>query len=541
MASYGTIHDDPPEVMAPSLLKEVKARTKDDLDHEPASGIEVVAPYVAEFLGVFFIGFTYCISNICGDPMWTPTGIAFALTVLVYSLMPVSGAHLNPAVTLTLCLSFKFSWAKSIGYILAQVAGGIAGCLISALIFVGDHKAHVKLGPQKGEALSKDFSWYDIGFMELLYTFTICFVFVNCVASLRNNRAHDQNHFYGLAVGFAYIAGGYPALGISGSIFNPALTLAIGVQTQQFDWLGLYLAVQVGGAALAYIAFWLVRPEEVRTVEGLVHWTRQVDNRGHERDISKEDFHVHTGSKLISELIGTFVTVITVTLNLVMVTPAGPWSFAACYTCFVYALGDVSGGHFNPAVTWSLWLSGRGKLSIPLMQSYIYAQTLGAAGAGLIYAHYEIETEKTERWPLQPVGDFGWAAAGIGETMFSAFLCWVFLSVTTMKLAPSISQTNFYFGLAVGACITIGGFSIGNLAGWNMNPAVCVGRGVGQIVFDLHGALERGERNAAWHKLLHVAYYAAFETAGGTIAAMLFFVTHQREYLSDESGFRYIP
>jgi glycerol uptake facilitator len=55
------------------------------------------------------------------------TGWAFAVTIAVYCVISISGAHLNPAVTLALATIGTFPWAKVPGYILAQIAGGFIG------------------------------------------------------------------------------------------------------------------------------------------------------------------------------------------------------------------------------------------------------------------------------------------------------------------------------------------------------------------------------------------------------------------------------
>jgi glycerol uptake facilitator protein len=57
-------------------------------------------------------------------------GWAFAVTIAVYSVISISGAHLNPAVTIALATIGTFPWAKVPGYILAQIAGGFLGAVL---------------------------------------------------------------------------------------------------------------------------------------------------------------------------------------------------------------------------------------------------------------------------------------------------------------------------------------------------------------------------------------------------------------------------
>src|SRR5262245_45732745 len=64
--------------------------------------------------------------------------LAFGLTVVVgaYAWGPISGGHFNPAITLGLAVSGRFAWRDSVGYIIAQVVGGVVGTTVIVLIGV---------------------------------------------------------------------------------------------------------------------------------------------------------------------------------------------------------------------------------------------------------------------------------------------------------------------------------------------------------------------------------------------------------------------
>ncbi|HEX2781011.1 MAG TPA: MIP/aquaporin family protein, partial [Gemmatimonadaceae bacterium] len=64
------------------------------------------------------------------------TGWALGVTIAVYSVVSVSGAHLNPAVTIGLAAIGKFPWANVPGYIAAQIAGGFLGGVIVWLTYL---------------------------------------------------------------------------------------------------------------------------------------------------------------------------------------------------------------------------------------------------------------------------------------------------------------------------------------------------------------------------------------------------------------------
>merc|ERR1719436_1553047 len=88
------------------------------------------------------------------------------------------------------------------------------------------------------------------------------------------------------------------------------------------------------GVLLAVVLFKLVRPEDFGGEKG-------------------------TAAELTSEFLGTFMLVLTVGLNVLAKSPAGAWSIAASLMCMIFALGNVSGAHFNPAVTVAILASGR--------------------------------------------------------------------------------------------------------------------------------------------------------------------------------------
>src|SRR4249919_1491694 len=98
---------------------------------------------VAEFVGTFVLVFGGCGSAVF-SAAFPAVGIgllgvslAFGLTVLgcAYALGPVSGCHLNPAVTVGLCAAGRFKWKDLPGYVVSQLLGAIlaAGVLVVLL------------------------------------------------------------------------------------------------------------------------------------------------------------------------------------------------------------------------------------------------------------------------------------------------------------------------------------------------------------------------------------------------------------------------
>jgi aquaporin Z len=441
--------------------------------------------YIAEFVGTFLLVFTVGCNVSKGDSTWAGTSIACVLMVSIYALGGISGANFNPAVSLALALSTQLPWVTAGIYMAVQLIAGICAGL-SYLALYGDS---FNLAP------AGDYGIMQAGMAELLYTFMLCFVVLNVACSVKSGNSPNQ--FYGLAIGFVIVAGAYGAGNISGGCFNPAVAFGIDVSSAHkgFGYSFVYLIFELLGAALASGLHRVVRPQEYALSVGSL------------------------ASSLTSEFLGTFFLVLTVGLNVTHKSPAGAFSIAASLMCMIYALGNVSGAHFNPAVTIAIFLSGRGKAGgLAKAGMYMGVQILGGIFAGLCYAGLT-----GQAFPLGPgdnkkTGDkFAWGQVAFAEFMFTFVLCFVVLSVATTKV-PSKDM----FGLAIGSCVTVGGCGIGAVSGGSLNPAVSFGIDAADLV------------KGGWFS--NCIAYSAFEISGAAVAALVFYATHPSEYRKDPYG-----
>ncbi|TXN80284.1 aquaporin Z [Methylobacterium sp. WL8] len=98
-------------------------------------------PYLAEFVGTFVLVLCGCGSAVLAADHIGYAGVAlsfgFALMAMIYALGPISGCHLNPAVTLGLTLNRKFPAARLPAYVAAQVLGAIAASYVLYRIATG--------------------------------------------------------------------------------------------------------------------------------------------------------------------------------------------------------------------------------------------------------------------------------------------------------------------------------------------------------------------------------------------------------------------
>jgi len=166
----------------------------------------------------------------------------------------------------------------------------------------------------------------------------------------------------------------------------------------------------------------------------------------------------------ISEFVGTFFLVITIGFNVLQNTALAPISIGAILMSMIFATGKVSGGHFNPAVTFGVYCRGK----IHGGSAFGYALTQLAAGvvAGVVYVEM-----LGASFTLGPGVGYNLAAVCIVETIFSAALVYVVLSVATTQQ----DDGNWYFGLAIGFTVMSAAFAIAPISGCSLNPAVAFG------------------------------------------------------------------
>merc|ERR1719410_1271590 len=246
---------------------------------------------------------------------------------------------------------------------------------------------------------------------------------------------------------------------------------------------------EVVGGVLAVFAFEMMRPEE--------------------RDIGEPPLNYSLFSKLIGELIGTFMLVLTVGLNVLGASKAAAFSIAASLMCMIYAIGDVSGAHFNPAVTLAIMGTGRGKISMHDAGVYMVTQVLSGILAALTYQAVHDGTT----FRLGPGEGFGWYGVAMAEMTFTFVLCLVVLSVATTEKNPGPQ----FFGFIIGMCVTVGGLAIGKISGGSLNPAVSMGIATSRKVVG-GGTFSPG------------LTYSALECFAGLLASIIFRILYPKEF-----------
>jgi aquaporin Z len=196
--------------------------------------------------------------------------------------------------------------------------------------------------------------------------------------------------------------------------------------------------------------------------------------------------------KYIVEFIGTFLLVFFgCSAALLNAGPMGQLMVGLGLAGIIYAGGHISGAHFNPAVTLSVWL--RGKCPSGDVIPYLISQLTGAVLAALTAVYF--------RGVSQSMRSDEVAKVFLAEVLGSFVLAWVILNVATAKA----NEGNSFYGLAIGGTVAALSFALGDVSGAAFNPAMALG---GWVIGGINGS-------ALW-------IYMVASFLGGAIAAQVF-------------------
>lgn len=168
-------------------------------------------------------------------------------------------------------------------------------------------------------------------------------------------------------------------------------------------------------------------------------------------------------NRYLVEFFGAFFLVFTV--GMVSVDPGAgslaPLAIGTVLAVMVYAGGPISGAHYNPAVTFGVWL--RGKLKLNDAVAYWIAQLLAGLAAALVVRYLKGGPAAAATLEVVP--------ALVAEFLFTFALVYVIFQVAI----SARTEGNQYFGFAIGFTVMVGAFAVGPVSGGVFNPAVALG------------------------------------------------------------------
>jgi len=200
--------------------------------------------YIAELIGTFALVFcgtgAIVIDQQSGGAV-THVGVAitFGLIIIsmIYSLGSISGAHLNPAVSIAFTVSGRFPVKRLPGYIISQITGALLASFILKFLFPANQLlgATIPAGTEMQSFI-----------LELILTFFLMLVIINVAVGSK-----EQGMFAGLAIGAVVGLEAMFAGPICGASMNPARSIAPAIASGHLEHVWIYIVSPVAGAVLA--------------------------------------------------------------------------------------------------------------------------------------------------------------------------------------------------------------------------------------------------------------------------------------------------
>jgi aquaporin Z len=211
--------------------------------------------YMAEAIGTFALVFAGCGSIVVNDTFAGALGhvgicLVFGLVVMamIYAIGNISGAHLNPAVTLGFLFAGRLEGRVVLPYVGSQLLGAVAAATVLRLLF----PEHETLG-----ATLPAVSMLRAFVVEMILSFLLMFVILNA------STGHmEKGIMAGVAVGGTVALVALLGGPVTGASMNPARSLGPALVSGHLDALWVYLVAPVAGTFLAYPTCRLVQGQE---------------------------------------------------------------------------------------------------------------------------------------------------------------------------------------------------------------------------------------------------------------------------------------
>jgi aquaporin Z len=221
---------------------------------------------LAEFIGTFTLVLFGCGAAVIAGADIGLTGISFAfglaLIGMAYGIGPVSGCHINPAVTLGVVASGRMGVGEAIPYMIAQVAGAIAGAFV--LFMIASGKADYSVAENGLGQNGWGAGYLGEYTMIAAFIFEVVATFLFVVVILGATGDHAPAQFAGLAIGLALVVIHLVGINVTGVSVNPARSIGP--------------ALFAGGTAIAQLWLFIVAPIIGAVVAGILFRTGMLDS-----------------------------------------------------------------------------------------------------------------------------------------------------------------------------------------------------------------------------------------------------------------------
>lgn len=214
-----------------------------------------VKMYAAEFIGTLSLVLIGCGTAVFGANL-VGIAIAFGMTVtaMAYAIGPISGCHINPAISIAMVVAGKLPGKHLGGYLVAQVLGGLAGAALLFAIASGVESYEVahSMGQNGfGEYSPGGFNLVSALIAEVVFTF----LFLMVIFGSTSEKASPG--FAGLAIGMALVIIHLVSVPVTGTSVNPARSIgpAVFAGMEHVEQLWLFVLAPIAGGVLAAITW----------------------------------------------------------------------------------------------------------------------------------------------------------------------------------------------------------------------------------------------------------------------------------------------
>jgi aquaporin Z len=236
-----------------STVKAVSAKNKSGFLSSPLKRAPIIVALIAEFIGTFILASTYIAGQ--GQPII----LLFAVAGIVLLFGTLSGAHLNPALTIASLVTRRITALRALGYVVAQFLGaGISFAVLDAFV-----KGAAPLSAQaaaygqtattlfKATAIPADKEWY-LFFAELIGSIILGFAFSTVVRLRRDRLTSSLTAGLGIFVALLFAASAAAYVGGS-AVLNPAVALSLQALSWSFNPILVYVVASIIGATGGFV------------------------------------------------------------------------------------------------------------------------------------------------------------------------------------------------------------------------------------------------------------------------------------------------
>jgi aquaporin Z len=226
---------------------------------------QIMKKLVAEFIGTFTLVLFGCGAAVIAgmgsgatsiDVLGISMAFGLAIVAMAYGIGPVSGCHVNPAVSFGVLMAGRMSVGDFIGYAIAQILGALAGAAILYLILSGKASGWTGGLGQNGWGTGYLGEYNMVS--ALVFEVVATFLFLVCILGVTQDGA--PTHMAGIAIGLTLVVIHIVGINVTGVSVNPARSIGPAIMgmadnAKAVSQLWLFIVAPLIGAGIAGMMF----------------------------------------------------------------------------------------------------------------------------------------------------------------------------------------------------------------------------------------------------------------------------------------------